>query len=227
MASIIGSITINQSNFFELDANPLLAPTPGVGLGDFCIVDGLVGIWQKTGTGDSDFARIDDTNSFTTLVTVNGTLALSASSDSIRVFTGSVAGQIVSLPNATTLALGRSFYFLNDSTTSITVRTFTGSTVYTMPPSSRLRVLLTDKSSSTGVWTTDATGISSASSAVDVDLKLESASVRADSSMSIGTRGVSVFSNRDTYLGIQGSLTVSLDGRASVGPNSSISVRVI
>jgi hypothetical protein len=160
MANILGVVTINQTSFFELDANPLLAATPGIGVGDFCLVDGSTGIWQKTGSGNLDFTRLDDWASFATQATVNGTSALTAASDSVRVYTGTTAGQIITLPNATALVLGRVFLFINDSSVAIQVRTFTNSPIITILPESRVRVILTDKTTATGVWTTDSNPIS-------------------------------------------------------------------
>jgi len=153
MASVIGSQTINQSRILELDASPLAAPTPGVLIGDICIVDGVTGIWQKTGTGDSDFVRIDAWTAFASQAAAAGTLTLTADSDGVLVFTGATAGQVVQLPDATTLINGFTYYLFNDCTQPISIKNSASTTILAVPIGARATILLANNSSAVGSWT--------------------------------------------------------------------------
>jgi len=153
MATIIGTLTIDQSNFYELDQDPLTSGCPGVGVGDFCIVDGYRGIWQKTGPGDSEFVRIDAWTAFVNQATSASTLTLLANSDSVMVFTGPTAGQVVQFPDATTLVNGFQYHFFNDSSQPIALQDNGGNPLYTVPPTSRVLALLASNGSANGVWT--------------------------------------------------------------------------
>lgn len=157
MANIVGTITINQSRFFELDGSPLASTTTGVQIGDFCIVDGTTGIWQKTGPGDSEFVRIDAWTAFVSQATAAGTLVLTADSNSVMVFTGSTSGQIVQFPDTTTLIKGFQYYIFNDSTQVISAKDSTNSLIYNINAGSRTFFILVDNSTAEGTWTFDVT----------------------------------------------------------------------
>ena len=157
MANIVGTITINQSRFFELDGSPLASATPGVQIGDFCIVDGSTGIWQKTGPGDSEFVRIDAWTAFVSQATTAGTLVLTADSNSVMVFTGATSGQIVQFPDTTTLIKGFQYYIFNDSTQVISVKDSASGLIYNINAGSRTFFVLTDNSTAAGSWTFDVT----------------------------------------------------------------------
>lgn len=157
MANIIGIVTINQNKFVELDDNPLLAPTSGLNVGDFCVVDGQKGVWQKTGPGSSEFVRIDLWTTFSNQATATGTLTLNAASNAVLVFTGTAIGQIVKLPNATTLVNGFPYYIFNDSTQTIQIQDSAGGSVYSLAAQSRAYVMLADNSTVAGSWAVDIT----------------------------------------------------------------------
>jgi hypothetical protein len=152
MALIKGELTINETKFVELDDNPLISPTYGLEIGDFCIVNNIPGVWHKVGPGDYDIVRVDMLSSQSTHTTSNGTLSLVNSSNNVQVFTGTVAGQIVDLPDATLLPLSTRYEFWNTSTQSIVIRDFGTNPIVTVGPSEVGFIILNDTSISNGVW---------------------------------------------------------------------------
>lgn len=84
--------------------------------------------------------------------TSTGTLALTEASASVTLFTGTATGQIVSMPNATTLLLGHRYEFHNNSTQSITVNEDDATFLATLTPNQRALVILQDNSTAGGVW---------------------------------------------------------------------------
>lgn len=100
-------------------------------------------------------ARIDG---LATTPTAGGNTALSASSRPVQQFTGTLS-QTITLPDATTLKIPRRFDILNRSTQQITVNNFGGALVATIPADSQRYFLVTDISTSNGVWQT--AGVSS------------------------------------------------------------------
>lgn len=89
---------------------------------------------------------------FTTQATANSTLTLTTANTGHQQFTGSTAGQIVKLGDATTYQNGLEWWLINDSTTTIAVQNNSGSALITLQPTARLRVILKDGSTAAGVW---------------------------------------------------------------------------
>lgn len=88
---------------------------------------------------------------FSTTVTAAGTTTLTVGSNGLQQFTG-ITTQNVALPDATTLAVGQSFYLLNRSTGNVTVKMNGGTTLQVMTANSQLVVTVTNIGTSAGVW---------------------------------------------------------------------------
>ncbi len=84
--------------------------------------------------------------------TTSGTLALDVNSEAVHVFTGTTAGQIVTLPSATTLTIGYRYQLNNDSTQNVTVKDFDGTTLMLLASDTRGFFTLVDASATAGVW---------------------------------------------------------------------------
>lgn len=89
-----------------------------------------------------------------TLVTTVGasTLTLTLASEAAHVFTGSTAGQIVKLPDATTLEIGFRYQFNNDSTQNVAIQDSSEIALVTIPSSYRAFFVLTSNGSAAGEW---------------------------------------------------------------------------
>jgi len=88
---------------------------------------------------------------FLETATSGGTLTLTASSKQYQVFTGS-STHTMKLPDATTMANGESFVVLNTSSGAITVQYNDTTTLATVNGNSAAELILTDFSTSNGVW---------------------------------------------------------------------------
>jgi hypothetical protein len=87
-----------------------------------------------------------------TQATVAGTKVLVQSSNTDQVFTGTTAGQIVQLPNATTLTIGHRFEIWNLSTQQLAVRDAGSNLLATLNSNARTICVLVNNSTSNGVW---------------------------------------------------------------------------
>jgi hypothetical protein len=89
---------------------------------------------------------------YTVNTTSNSQLILTSSSSNNQLFIGSTPGQSVTLPNATTLAAGRSFDFANKSSVLIPIYTSNGTLIATLYPESDVELIVTDISTVAGTW---------------------------------------------------------------------------
>ena len=80
------------------------------------------------------------------------TLTLSLTSSLNNEFIGSVTGQIINLGIATNYGIGHEWWIYNESTTFISVRNNGGTELLSLAPSYRVRVILEDNSTTSGVW---------------------------------------------------------------------------
>lgn len=81
------------------------------------------------------------------------TLQLLASSEFIQVLTGSTSGQIVKMPDATTLLVGHSYQIWNISTKVVLAKNFASTVIGTLPENAVVATItLTDNSTAAGVW---------------------------------------------------------------------------
>lgn len=95
---------------------------------------------------------------YTTTVTSGTTQTMDVNANAIRFYTGSTA-QTVTLPVASTLALGMSYEFHNNSTAVLTIQSSGSNTVVTVPPATTVRVtcILTSGTTASS-WDYDFTG---------------------------------------------------------------------
>ena len=97
-----------------------------------------------------------DTKSFRTQVAVTtaaaATLSLTVASEMIQVITGSVAGQIVKLPDATTLTVGYRYEVWNATSVNVTVSDNTPTGLLLLGPSERAIFILQVASPAAGTW---------------------------------------------------------------------------
>ena len=97
-----------------------------------------------------------NTNAFSTQATVTatsaGTLALTASSPWLTIFSGTVAGQIVSVPDATTVPVGYQKAIHNNATQPITVTDASGNTLISISDGQRATLYLQIAGTVAGVW---------------------------------------------------------------------------
>lgn len=91
--------------------------------------------------------------SSTTATTLNGTLTLTASSNSLQFLTGTATGYSVVLPDATALFVGRKFEISNQSSQGVTVKTSGGATLLSLGQTSIGYLALQTNGTAAGVWT--------------------------------------------------------------------------
>ena len=108
-----------------------------------------------TNTQITSEGRLDTLNyrmQLTTQATAASTLTLSVTSTGNQQFTGTTAGQIVNVGVANTYLIGQEFWIINDATQTISVRDNAGTVLLSLDPTRRVRVVLKDNSTTTGVW---------------------------------------------------------------------------
>ena len=93
------------------------------------------------------FATIPETRA-----TTASTLTLTDTSNTAQVFTGTTVGQIVKLPDATTLPSGMRFELYNKSTQAIEVRDAGNTVLFTLSQTSIAYVILELNSTGAGAW---------------------------------------------------------------------------
>ena len=87
----------------------------------------------------------------TQVSTAGGTTTLTKDSQTVQSFIGTLT-QTVQLPGATTLPVGRYFEIYNDSTGAVTVNDNGSNVVHTVRPSTSIKIIVKDVSTSNGVW---------------------------------------------------------------------------
>jgi len=98
--------------------------------------------------------------------TAASTLTLTVASATQIVFTGTTAGQIIKLPNATTLRKGWTYYFWNTSNKIITIQN-SDTTVYAyLIPGAIMTVSLYDNTTANGLWVRETSTTSPAAGAI-------------------------------------------------------------
>lgn len=93
----------------------------------------------------------------------NSTLTLTINSTVTHYFTGAVTGQIVRLPDATTIEAGHRFQIWNGSSTTITIQNGAGVTVFNLFPNYYADCQLLVAGSIAGTWGIQSTGVGVAS----------------------------------------------------------------
>jgi hypothetical protein len=98
---------------------------------------------------------VNNVNAGTTTTATSGqTILLTTASSFVQVATGTTSNIFFNLPNATTLPVGATFQFNNNTTSgSVSIRNYTiGTTIYTLPAGGAVQVILTSNSTTDGVW---------------------------------------------------------------------------
>lgn len=90
----------------------------------------------------------------TAITTVSAsTLTLTVTSEEIQVFQGTTAGQVVKMPDATTLTVGYRYWIHNDSTQTVTVQDNSGTQIFALAASERLILICVGTGTAAGSWT--------------------------------------------------------------------------
>jgi len=87
-----------------------------------------------------------------TQATANSTLVLTSASEYLVIFTGTVVGQILQLPDATTVSFGRTFQVWNTSTALVTVNNASAGFQATLNPGQRTALICVNTSTAAGNW---------------------------------------------------------------------------
>ncbi len=90
-------------------------------------------------------------NSVTSTATAAGTTTLTVASTGIQRFTGTTTQTLV-LPSATTLNTGTQYFFQNESTGAVTIKTNGGATLLTIPATSDNAITLNNNGTAAGTW---------------------------------------------------------------------------
>lgn len=118
--------------------------------------NGIQLCYQDHANGDLNNTRILATKGFatglTTLVSSNTTTQILSTDSYAYIITGSTLGQILQLPDATTLRTGHQYFITNSSSVQITTRQYGGSNSVNINSTSAVRYILIDNSTSAGVW---------------------------------------------------------------------------
>lgn len=101
--------------------------------------------------------------------TANSTNILTSSSTYMYIYTGTTAGQIIRLPDATTLSNGRAFQFWDNSTQQISLRDNGSNILLTQNPGQRITAILRDNSTTNGIWVYEVTSGSTLSGIIAVN----------------------------------------------------------
>lgn len=152
------TFTINPNEYPLFAASVNLATQ--ISNGNIKVNDGYDDLDPTTGLKHIQQESVPrDTSLITALnaqATANSTLTLTASSRLVYIFTGTTAGQIVKLPDATTITAGHRFQFWNTSTQIVTVQNGASGLIASLLPSRRLEMVLQTAGTQAGVWVSDA-----------------------------------------------------------------------
>lgn len=103
-------------------------------------------------TVESTLRAQKSASNFRSQITAAGTLQLVSTDAGVQIFTGAVAGQVVRLPDATTLIPGTVFELINDSSVSVVVQNSAGALLGAISQTRRLTALLTNNGTAAGSW---------------------------------------------------------------------------
>jgi hypothetical protein len=108
------------------------------------IVDGLVS------EGIVDLQRLRSETSITALSA--STQSLNSLSNRFHVYTGAIVGQIVKLPDATTLQIGHEYWLLNEGSVNMSIQDNAGGPLALVAPDQRAVAILYGTASAAGEW---------------------------------------------------------------------------
>lgn len=148
----------------------------------------------------------------------SGIYQLTNTSNSQVIFTGSTSGQIVKLPDATTLRIGWNFLLWNTGSVSFVLQDNGGNAVATANINELINVTVTNISTANGIWSFRKGSIKSATELTKTDIGLGNVTNDAQIPKSIGTTTGDLigFSAANTSVRIP----VGLDGQILVADSS-------
>lgn len=128
--------------------------------GTLVVNDGYDDLKPQVGLYHIHEESLNRSSSFlaTPLVTVtsNSTLTLTASSRLFHVFTGTTAGQILKLPDATTLMVAHKYEVWNTSSKTVTVKDNASSTIFSLAAYQKTWLVLQVNTTTAGTWLIEA-----------------------------------------------------------------------
>ena len=155
-----GSGGVTSITFGSTGLTPSTATTGAVTVaGTLAVANGGTGV--TTSSGASSVVLRDANNNITANAYFNGFTTITASASAITLTIGSApvqfvtgsGGQVIQLPNATTLPLGTIFSFNNNqSSGAITVNNNSNTLVVSVPSGAYVTVVLTANGTSAGSW---------------------------------------------------------------------------
>lgn len=154
-------ITLDEISLLELDADPTVSGVDAP-VGSFSFLNGGQGSWQKISVSNTGWQKMANESLlryafevpyYTALTTVNsGNFALTNSSNSLVIISGSATGYSINLPDATTLQIPSKYEIYNTSSYPVTIKGYTGATLFVLSQSSIARITLITNTTSAGVW---------------------------------------------------------------------------
>jgi len=112
--------------------------------------------YQDNAEGDYNITRNLFTHGFgtglQTITVAAQTTQLNAYDDHAYILEGSVSGQILKLPDATTLRVGIQYWIINDSSEIVTVKRNDDSEPFVLTSGASVRLILKDNSTTAGDW---------------------------------------------------------------------------
>lgn len=152
------------------------------------IVDSATGVSSVRGLR----TKLDNT------VTSASTLTLVGGSAMVQNFTGSTSGQIMQLPDATTLSNGHRYEFWNNSTTIITLKDGSSTNILNISQNSIVRMVLKDNSTSAGGWLIEQTTISTSGTVVNYNI-ISTTPFSTSSATDVVITGMTITPQAGTY----------------------------
>jgi hypothetical protein len=158
VAVAAGATSIVNANITDTRSNI----TTNLPVGDLTEVQAGTGISVASGTGPIPIVSVDATvlSGYATTATAGGTTTLTAASVSTQFFTGTL-NQTITLPVASTMALGEAFVIHNNSTGTLTVNSSGGNLVVSISGNNTYLITCILTSGTTAAsWDSDFTGTS-------------------------------------------------------------------
>ena len=152
------------------------------------------------------------------------TITLTIDSPGLQVFTGSVAGQIVNLGDATNYNNGHEWILLNASTVSISVVLSNGTAFLTIPASTTYRVICTSNATANGTWLSTQTRLAGSTNATLVAIFAQTAN--SVNSGFLDTENIAASNTLPAVAPISGIITLFTFTGAGATPTGTIEIRI-
>lgn len=136
---------------YILSASQAVATDASLNLVSFPYSTVATGSTLAVRDANGNLVAVNTISATASIVSSGGTTVLTAGSAQNQQITGTLT-QIIQLPDATTLIKGWSFQINNDSTGAVTIKNNGGTTLTTISSGGFGTVLVTDNSTSNGVW---------------------------------------------------------------------------